>query len=176
MINWPEAEGEGAGPGTVLVIEDDRPTRELLAAILADEDLPYQLASTGHEAMEHARRSTPAMVVLDFHLPFVRGEAVATALRIEYGHALPILAMSASDEKAAAQRVGAFDYVQKPFEIDDFVKKVRHGLELAERSQSLRSSSDRARDRLQQTMERQRQAFEALRRIEPPESGIASGQ
>ena len=57
-----------------------------------------------------------------------------------------------------------------------FVKKVRRGLELAERSESLRSSSDRARDRLQQTMERQRQAFEALRRTEPPESGIASGQ
>ncbi len=159
--------GGGDGPGIVLVVEDDAPTRKLLGSILAQERLPFHLTATGHEAMEFARHSPPAMVVLDVHLPSVRGDSVATALRIEYGKALPILAMSAANEQASAEQFGAFDYLQKPFNIDDFVSKVRRGLELAERSRLLKQRSEEGARRLRETMARQRQAFHARRQQLP---------
>jgi DNA-binding response OmpR family regulator len=160
MVYRPNVAGQGGGAGTILVVEDDRPTRELLGTILREERLPYHLTATGHEAMEFAHRATPAMVVLDLHLPSLQGEAVATALRIEHGRSLPILAISASYEHAAAERIGAFSYVQKPFEIEEFIRQVRYGLDLAQRSKQLRERSAEARANLQRTMLRQRQAFD----------------
>src|SRR5579862_5940742 len=111
----------GEGSGSVLVIEDDRATRELLGNILASESIRFQLTANGHEAMAAIRQTVPELVVLDLHLPSVQGEAVGTALRMELGRSLPILAMSASFEQATAQRIGAFAFLPKPFEIEDFV-------------------------------------------------------
>jgi len=95
-------------PGMILVIEDDRATRELLGSVLRSEGLEFRLTSNGHEAVDLAYRQPPAMVMLDLHLPSVQGEAVGTALRIQLGPLLPILAMSASPEQAAADRIGAY--------------------------------------------------------------------
>jgi|GEM_PF-712285 DNA-binding response OmpR family regulator len=152
----------------VLVVEDDRATRELLAAVLEAEHLAYHMASNGHEALAYARQWPPAMLVLDLHLPSVSGESVGAAFRIEYGSAFPILAMSASYEHAAAERIGAFDYLQKPFDLDALVAKVRDGLGLAARSAVLRDRSLEARNRLKQALARQRQTFNTLREAEPP--------
>ena len=159
-------------PGYVLVIEDDRPTRELLAAILAEEGIDYRLSVNGHEAMEQTRDSPPLMVVLDMHLPTIGGEAVATALRIEFGSRLPVLAMSASLEAESAERLGAYGYLQKPFEVDNFVRQVRRGLELA----GMAPAS--AHDRMEAAMRRQREAFERARSrgvIEEPVNGGSNG-
>ncbi|MFI5266826.1 MAG: response regulator [Chloroflexota bacterium] len=161
----PKAVGEEQGP-LILVVEDDRPTRELLAAILTEEGLPFHVTCTGHEAMEYAREHPPSMVVLDMHLPNLRGEAVATALRIELGQALPILAMSASNEWATAGRIGAYGYVPKPFEVDAFVSQVRQGLDLAERAEQLRQRSLEARARVEESLKRQRESFEQAVTVE----------
>jgi DNA-binding response OmpR family regulator len=160
----------------ILVVEDDRPTRELLAAILAEEGLPFHAASTGHEAMEYAHDHPPSMVVLDMHLPNLQGEALATALKIELGQALPILAMSASNEWAAASRIGAFGYLPKPFEVDDFISQVRQGLDLAQRTEQLRDRSLEARARVEQSLSRQRQSFDRATSAEarPPDTSAVS--
>ncbi len=163
MTDRQAAAGGGAGPRTILVVEDDRSTRQLLAMVLSEENLDFHMAATGHEAMEYAASSPPAMVLLDMHLPRLQGEAVATALRIQYGRSLPILAMSASNEAAAANRIGAFDFLSKPFDIDQLLSKVRHGLELAEQSRQLRHGSSRARDRLAVAAKQQRQSVERRR-------------
>ena len=154
-----DATGEERG-GLVLVVEDDRSTRELLAAILAEEGLEFHLTSNGHVAMEYAREHPPDLVVLDMHLPNLQGEAVATALRVELGQGLPILAMSASNERAAASRFDAYAYVSKPFEVDDFVARVREGLELSGQAHLLRERTIAARRRLEQSLAIQRRSFD----------------
>jgi DNA-binding response OmpR family regulator len=161
MVGTPDQRGQGEGSESILIVEDDRPTRELLAAILTEEAMSFHLTSSGHEAMDFALDHQPSLVVLDMHLPSVQGEAIATALRIQCGQSLPILVMSASNEQAAATRMGAFGYLQKPFEIEDFVAKVRDGLALAQGSRELHRRASEARERLQQTLARQRVAFEA---------------
>jgi DNA-binding NtrC family response regulator len=150
-----------ASRGYVLVVEDDRPTRELLATILAGEGMRCHTTSNGHEAMDQARREAPAVVVLDVHLPTVQGDAVATALRIEFGHRLPVLVMSASFEAPLAERMAAFGYLQKPFEVDEFLTLVQRGFELAAMTPAARPMED--------AMRRQREAFDRARvaHIEP---------
>jgi DNA-binding response OmpR family regulator len=161
-----------ASRGYVLVVEDDRATRELLEAILAGEGIRCQACSNGHEAMDQARLEAPAVIVLDVHLPLVQGDAVATALRIEFGHRLPVLAMSASFEAPLAESMGAYAYVQKPFEVDEFVALVRRGFELAAMTQPVYSPVEAA-------MRRQREAFDRARLayVEPvvtPDYGVYS--
>lgn len=158
----PDAVGDEPS-GLVLVVEDDRSTRELLAAILTEEALPFHLSSNGHEALEFARDHPPSMVVLDVHLPNLQGEAVATALKIEFGQGLPILAMSATDERRTSERWGAFGYLGKPFDVDDFVASVRQGLALSEQGRRLRLETNAARRRMEQSLARQRQLFDEAR-------------
>jgi DNA-binding response OmpR family regulator len=149
--------GEAATRGPVLVVEDDRPTRELLAAIFSEENLPYLLCANGHEAMDFARANPPVLAILDLHLPSVQGDALATALRIEHGASLPILAMSASYEADTAKRLGAYAYLQKPFDLSELMRLVREGLELAGRAAIARANVARARQRMQDSLQRSSQ-------------------
>jgi len=144
-----------ASRGYVLVVEDDKPTRELLATILASLGIRCCATSNGHEAMDQARREPPAVVVLDVHLPTVQGDAVATALRIEFGHRLPVLAMSASFDAPTAERMGAYAYLQKPFDVEEFVGLIQRGFELAAMVPSARP--------IEEAMRRQREAFDRAR-------------
>jgi DNA-binding NtrC family response regulator len=150
----------GDGDRTVLVVEGDRSTRELLGTILGNEGISCRLTSNGHAAMQAVRQQAPAMVILDMHLPTLQGEAVGTALRIEYGAKLPILAMSASAEEAAAERIGAYAFIGKPFELEDVVRLVRRGLELSEESYALLRRSHEGRMRLAGAIDQQRAAFQ----------------
>ena len=146
----------GSAPrGYVLVVEDDKPTRELLAAILEGEGIRCRTTSNGHEAMDQARREPPSVIMLDVHLPGVQGEAVATALRIEFGHRLPVLAMSASFEAPLAERMGAYAYLQKPFEVEELVRLIQRGFELAAMIPAARP--------MEEAMRRQREAFDRAR-------------
>ncbi|HLG72232.1 MAG TPA: response regulator [Chloroflexota bacterium] len=160
MTDQPAA---GGGSGLVLVVEDDRPTRLLLAAVLAEEQVPHLVAATGHEALALATANPPAMVILDMHLPNLQGEAVATALRMQFGRSLPILAMSASDELGAAQRVGAYDFLAKPFDIAELLDKVRRGLGLGNPPDPSAEASPSPADRVRAASARQRLSFEEHR-------------
>ena len=143
------------------MVEDDRATRELLSTILTEEQLAFVLCGNGHEAMALARATPPSMVILDLHLPSVPGEALATALRIDHGASLPVLAMSAGAEADAARRLGAYAYLQKPFELEDLVRLVREGLALAERAATARANAAVARQRIEEALQRQRAVVSA---------------
>jgi DNA-binding response OmpR family regulator len=121
---------EMAEPGpAVLVVEDDANMREVAVWALEDEGLVVDIAGDRLEAAERVRQRLPALVVLDMGLPLGDGGSVAADLRAVCGTNLPILLITA-DGKASekAKRVGAFAYLQKPFDIDLFVRLVRERL------------------------------------------------
>src|SRR5579871_5333488 len=129
------ATARGEAGSSVLVVEDDAPTRALLGNILAHAGIAHCLASDGPEAMQLCMESAPGMVVLDLQLPHMAGELVAEQLRRDFGPDLPILAISASNDEAAAQRVSAYAFLPKPFARSRFRALIQRGLQLAERSQ-----------------------------------------
>jgi DNA-binding response OmpR family regulator len=126
----PTADGAAApvpaAPAPVLVVDDDAELRQSLRWTLEDEGLVVETAADGGEAVAHASRRPPALVVLDYGLPDGSGEAVAARLRARCGEALPILVVTADgNAPAKAARAGAFAYLHKPFDLEQLVALVR---------------------------------------------------
>lgn len=119
----------GHTPRQVLVVEDDAILRETIQWALEDEGLRVMVAANGADALRRASVSVPDLVVLDMGLPGLDGFGVAAGLRAQYGDGLSILVVTAdgaAPEKA--RRVGAYAYLQKPFDIDEFLQRVKEGI------------------------------------------------
>ncbi|HEX6510562.1 MAG TPA: response regulator transcription factor [Chloroflexota bacterium] len=120
---------EQPGLGYILVVDDDPDLRFTIRWALEDEGFQVETAADGQEAIERGMKTRPALLVLDMGLPIVNGDGVAARLRNELGFGLPILVITAdghASEKAA--RVGAFDYLHKPFDLEALVRSVHRGL------------------------------------------------
>ena len=82
-------------------------------------------AATGQEAIEHARRQPPALVLLDKHMPGMASDEVIRTLRREFT-SLPIFILSGDPvSKAEITALGATGAVQKPFDVPALVAKIR---------------------------------------------------
>jgi DNA-binding NarL/FixJ family response regulator len=86
-------------------------------------------ATTGTEALELARSTRPAAVLLEVALPQISGYQVCKMLRDEYGPNLPILLLSADRlepyDRAAGLLLGADDYCPKPFSPDTLLARIK---------------------------------------------------
>ncbi len=117
--------GEDAGPaasdpgerGTILVVDDDAATRDLLARFLEREGFAVTVAEDGRRGLDLARSLHPRAVLLDVTMPQMDGWAVLRAIRAdpEIG-ATPIVMVTVLDEQNLAFSLGATDYLQKPLD------------------------------------------------------------
>jgi CheY-like chemotaxis protein len=130
MSEQPDSKVDSAArAGAVLVVDDDPQLCDVVRWLLEDEGLKVETATDGQQAIERATRSRPLLIVLDMGLPIMSGEAVAAALRAFYPKPPPIVVLTASGRAAElAQRVGAVDYLHKPFELDELARVVNQAL------------------------------------------------
>ena len=100
---------------TILVIDDDAATRDLLARFLEREGFRVARAEDGRQGLERALR--PRAILLDVTMPRMDGWTVLRALRAdpELG-ATPIVMITVLDEQNLAFSLGASDYLQKPID------------------------------------------------------------
>lgn len=131
-----------------LVLDDDAPTRTLLSEALSSEGWTVRASGRSESAMLLAILRRPDVVLLDVSQPEYAPEAVAAGLRIHYGPELPILATATIPQPALVKRIGAYEFLPKPFELDRLLVLLEHGQLLAERSARLRYDSDRALERM----------------------------
>lgn len=111
---------------TILVVEDDRKTADLICRYLQREQYQVLLAYNGREALALARNRRPDLLVLDLMLPELPGLDVCRILRAESD--LPIImltARSTEEDKLLGLDIGADDYVVKPFSPRELVARVR---------------------------------------------------
>ena len=115
-------------PRRVLVVDDDPDMRRAINEVLVDQGFTVDVAGDGQQALDRVGTEAPSLVILDITLPIVDGYGVADELRQRFG-VLPILAIT-GDGRAPqkAQRVGAYAYLRKPFELDDLLRMVARGL------------------------------------------------
>jgi two-component system cell cycle response regulator len=115
-------------PARILIVEDDPPTRELMAWLLREAGHTVSEAGDGAEGLRLALDGRPGLVVCDLRLPSMDGYAVARALKRDPGcAAIPLLAVSTLRPEQDRERVLAagFDgYVCKPIEPASFVAEV----------------------------------------------------
>jgi len=111
----------------VLIVEDNRDIASGLLEHLQDVGFEGRVAGTGKEGLEEVRGWNPGVVILDLMLPDLSGYEVLQQMR-SGGHMQPVLILSArSDEMAKVRgfRVGADDYVTKPFGLHELVERLR---------------------------------------------------
>jgi two-component system KDP operon response regulator KdpE len=116
----------------VLVCDDDAQIRRALGLILRDAGYEVLLAADGEQALERAARERPQLAIVDLMLPGMHG--IQLCRRLREWSTMPILVVSAIDEeqtKIDALRVGADDYVTKPFAPGELVARVQAALRRA---------------------------------------------
>ena len=108
----------------LLIVEDDKEIRELLGAFLTDNGYEISYAANGIEA---TNKFTPEydLVLLDIMLPFKSGEQVLTDIRKTSD--VPVIIISAKDmiqTKIDVIRMGADDYITKPFDLGEVLVRI----------------------------------------------------
>jgi DNA-binding response OmpR family regulator len=111
---------------TILVVDDDRKTADLIRMYLEKDEYPVLIAYDGRQALEIARRNHPGLVILDLMLPRVDGLDVCRILQAESN--IPIIMLTAKtteEDKLTGLDLGADDYITKPFSPREVVARVR---------------------------------------------------
>lgn len=113
------------GTATVLVVDDERKIRDLVRSYLEREGYSVLVADTGARALEALERVNPDLVVLDLMLPDLAGEEIARTVRSHSNIPIIMLTAKASEEdRVAGLRLGADDYLVKPFSPRELVARV----------------------------------------------------
>src|SRR5204862_887434 len=114
------------GPKRILVIEDNPDLAYGLRNNLEIEGYEVEVAKDGTRGLSRAKTANPDLVVLDLMLPGMDGFRVLRALRDD-GHGMPVLILTARGEEAdkvRGLRLGADDYVTKPFGVLELLARV----------------------------------------------------
>ena len=110
----------------VLVVEDDKPIRNLITTTLKMNNYRYITADKGNEAIMLSASHKPDIIVLDLGLPDIDGIEVIEHIRTWSD--VPIIVVSARSEdsdKITALDKGADDYLTKPFSVDELLARLR---------------------------------------------------
>jgi len=111
---------------TILVVEDDQALRDGLVMNLRLEGYEVLAASDGNEGVRMAFEERPDLIVLDIMMPGLTGLDILEELR-EQGEQVPILILSARDktlDKVEGLRLGADDYLSKPFDLPELLARI----------------------------------------------------
>ncbi len=121
------------GDKKILVVEDDRNLLDTLVYNIEKEGYKVVTSMNGEEAVDSARKETPALIILDIMLPKLNGLEVCRILRKEM--TVPILMLTARNEevdKIIGLEVGADDYMTKPFSMRELIARIRAMLRRAD--------------------------------------------
>ena len=113
----------------ILVVDDEVDLVETVRFSLELEGYDVLAAYNGEEALNQARKENPDLILLDLMLPKLDGYKVCRLLKFDerYKH-IPILMLTAKiqeKDKVTGMETGANEYITKPFEMDELMKKVK---------------------------------------------------
>lgn len=114
--------------GHILVVDDEAAITDLITEVLSIAGYQVTTSSDGLDALNHIRRSKFELILLDVNLPKVDGFAVLEKIR-EAAPTQPIIMISARIEKddvTRGLRLGADDYVRKPFSVEELVLRIEN--------------------------------------------------
>ena len=112
---------------SILIVEDDRPIRNLIVTTLKTHEYKYLTAENGREAILEASSHNPDIILLDLGLPDMEGVDVIKKILRTWSN-MPIIVISARSEdsdKIEALDAGADDYITKPFNNREVIARVK---------------------------------------------------
>ncbi|MGI9518729.1 MAG: response regulator [Pirellulaceae bacterium] len=124
-----------SGPPTLdrLLLVDDNPANlQVLFSALQEEGYELLVAQSGEEALQTARNARPQLILLDINMPGMDGYDTCRALKADpQTSQCAVIFLSARgsvDDKVQGLELGAVDYIEKPFQFEEVVARVRQHL------------------------------------------------
>jgi len=113
----------------ILIVDDEMDLVETVRFPLEMEGYHVLVSYNGEDALNQARKENPDLILLDLMLPKLDGYKVCRLLKFDdrYKH-IPILMLTAKTQerdRALGMETGANEYITKPFEMEDLLKKVK---------------------------------------------------
>jgi len=129
----------------ILIVDDERDIRELISDILEDEGYATRLAGNSDDAMSSINTEAPALIILDIWLKDSRMDGIDILKAVKRDNPdVPVVIISGHGNieiAVAAIKQGAYDFIEKPFNIDQLLVVIRRAMEtsrLRRENQSLR--------------------------------------
>lgn len=119
---------------TILIVEDDESLTDFLRKTLTDHNFNVLVADDGAEALEMVEKKLPDLVILDLDLAKVSGETVCVEIKKNHPEIVVIVltAQSKSADAAHILRIGANDYMSKPFTVEELLARIETRFKSAE--------------------------------------------
>lgn len=113
----------------ILIIDDEPDIIKVVKFRLIKMGYEVMTATNGKEGLEMVRPTKPDLVLLDFRMPFLNGDEVCKEIKKdESTKHIPVILMTASIQNALEENIqmmGADDYILKPFEPEELIKKIK---------------------------------------------------
>ncbi|GGE24854.1 sigma-54-dependent Fis family transcriptional regulator [Primorskyibacter flagellatus] len=117
----------------ILIVDDERDIRELISDILEDEGYATRLAANSDECMGHLNTEPPALMILDIWLKDSRMDGIDILKHVKRDNPdVPVVIISGHGNieiAVAAIKQGAYDFIEKPFNIDQLLVVIRRAME-----------------------------------------------
>ncbi|MDC3958942.1 response regulator [Polyangium jinanense] len=162
----------GALDGLVLVVDDNHVDLDVLTMVLQNEGTEIAVATDGRSAWQMLGEERPDLVFLDVNLPDVNGFELCQRMQANpETKDVPVIFMTAlsdRESKLKGLRMGAVDYIGKPFDVEELLARFRLHLSLCKTTKALREKNaelDDARTRLEAELAERRSAEEERTRL-----------
>ena len=117
----------------ILIVDDERDIRELISDILEDEGFATRLAGNSHDAMAAVNTEPPALMILDIWLKDSKMDGIDILKAVKRDNPdVPVVIISGHGNveiAVAAIKQGAYDFIEKPFNIDQLMVVIRRAME-----------------------------------------------
>lgn len=117
--------------GNILVVDDEKSMREILEILLKSEGYGVSVAENGEKAIEAVKKDIFDLIITDMKMPKVGGlELLKNVKQLTPETVVVIItAFGTTDSAVEAMKLGAYDYIQKPFQLDNIRLVVKNALE-----------------------------------------------
>jgi two-component system, NtrC family, response regulator HydG len=164
--------------GRVLIVEDEEIVRQLLTSLLREEGYNVDAVPTGEDALKALDRELYDLVLLDLNLPGMHGMnvlAAAPALQTD-AQFIVMTAFGSVDNAVEAMKLGAFDYVNKPFRTEELLLTLERALQdtalRREVAQLRRNAADGVRARIIGRSPAMERMFDLVERVAPTRATV----
>jgi two-component system response regulator PilR (NtrC family) len=117
--------------GKILVVDDEKSMREILQIFLKNEDYSVAVAKDGEAATEAVRNDIFDLVITDMKMPKVSGLELLKNIKVITPETIVVIvtAFGTTESAVEAMKHGAYDYIQKPFQMDEIRLVVKNAIE-----------------------------------------------
>ena len=153
----------------VHLVDDDEAIRRSASFMLRTSGYLVKTYASGVEFLESARDALPGCILLDVRMPEIDGLQVQVALK-ERGILLPVVVMTGHGDintAVEAMKLGAVDFIEKPFEKAVLLSALEAGLERLDKSSKRHARADKARVKLAVLTPRELDVMKGLVRGHP---------